>query len=92
MKAINWSEADHGMTFTYEEIPADILEQAEEWRENLVSEAAEATEELMDKYLEEGDLTEEEIKTGLRIRTLANDIILCSCGSAFKKQGRTSSA
>ncbi|KGJ91601.1 elongation factor G [Colwellia psychrerythraea] len=87
MKAINWSEEDHGMTFTYEDIPADMIEQAEEWRENLVSEAAEANEELMDKYLEEGELTEAEIKSGLRIRTLANDIILCSCGSAFKNKG-----
>ena len=87
MKAINWSEEDHGMTFTYEEIPADMLELAEEWRENLVSEAAEANEELMDKYLEEGELTEAEIKAGLRARTLANDIILCSCGSAFKNKG-----
>ena len=87
MKAINWSEEDQGMTFSYEEIPADMIELAEEWRENLVSEAAEANEELMDKYLEEGELTEEEIKAGLRIRTLANDIILCSCGSAFKNKG-----
>jgi len=87
MKAINWSEEDQGMTFTYDDIPADMQELAEEWRENLVSEAAEATEELMDKYLEEGELTEAEIKAGLRIRTLANEIILCSCGSAFKNKG-----
>ncbi|WP_057832890.1 elongation factor G [Colwellia sp. TT2012] len=87
MKAINWSEEDHGMTFTYEEIPADMLELAEEWRENLVAEAAEANEELMDKYLDDGVLTEDEIKAGLRARTLANDIILCSCGSAFKNKG-----
>jgi elongation factor G len=87
MKAINWNEADQGMTFTYEEIPADMVDLAEEWRENLVSEAAEANDELMDKYLEEGDLTETEIKAGLRARTLANEIILCSCGSAFKNKG-----
>ncbi len=87
MKAINWNEADQGMTFTYEEIPAEMQDEAEEWRENLVSEAAEASEELMDKYLEEGDLTEAEIKVGLRQRTLNNDIILCSCGSAFKNKG-----
>jgi elongation factor G len=87
MKAINWNEADQGMTFNYEEIPADMQELAEEWRENLVSEAAEANEELMDKYLEEGELSEEEIKTGLRLRTIKNDIILCSCGSAFKNKG-----
>jgi elongation factor G len=75
------------MTFNYEDIPTDMLDMAEEWRENLVSEAAEATEALMDKYLEEGDLSEAEIKTGLRARTLANEIILCSCGSAFKNKG-----
>ncbi|MBL4795245.1 MAG: elongation factor G, partial [Pseudomonadales bacterium] len=87
MKAINWSEEDQGMTFTYEDVPSELLELAQEWRENLVSEAAEATEELMDKYLEEGELTEAEIKAGLRARTLANDLILCSCGSAFKNKG-----
>ena len=87
MKAINWSEADQGMTFTYDDIPADMQELAEEWHETLVSEAAEASEELMDKYLEEGELTEAEIKTGLRARTLANELILCSCGSAFKNKG-----
>ena len=87
MKAINWSEEDQGMTFTYEDIPEDMVELAEEWRENLVSEAAEATEELMDKYLEEGELSEAEIKLGLRQRTLANELILCSCGSAFKNKG-----
>jgi elongation factor G len=87
MKAINWNESDQGMTFTYEPIPDDMQELAEEWRENLVSEAAEATEELMDKYLEEGELSEAEIKEGLRVRTLANEVILCSCGSAFKNKG-----
>ncbi len=87
MKAINWNESDQGMTFTYEEIPADMQELAEEWHETLVSEAAEASEELMDKYLEEGDLTEAEIKSALRTRTLNNEIILCSCGSAFKNKG-----
>jgi elongation factor G len=87
MKAINWNEEDQGMTFTYEDIPEDMQDEAEEWRENLISEAAEASEEYMDKYLEDGDLTEEEIKAGLRIRTLNNEIILCSCGSAFKNKG-----
>ncbi|PCI58117.1 MAG: elongation factor G [Gammaproteobacteria bacterium] len=87
MKAINWNEEDQGMTFSYEDIPDDMLELAEEWRENLISEAAEANDELMDKYLEEGDLSEDEIKTGLRQRTLANEIILCTCGSAFKNKG-----
>ena len=66
MKVINWTEADHGMTFSYSEIPADMQELADEWRENLISEAAEVSEELMDKYLEEGDLTEEQIKSALR--------------------------
>ncbi len=87
MKAINWNEEDQGMTFTYEDIPEDMQDDAEEWRENLISEAAEASEELMDKYLEEGVLTEAEIKFGLRTRTLSNEIILCSCGSAFKNKG-----
>ncbi|NMP33607.1 elongation factor G [Thalassotalea sp. M1531] len=87
MKAINWNEADQGMTFEYQDIPADMLDEAEEWRDNLISEAAEADDELMDKYLEEGDLTEEEIKSGLRARTLNNEIILCTCGSAFKNKG-----
>jgi elongation factor G len=87
MKAINWNEDDQGTTFTYEDIPADMQDLADEWRDNLVSAAAEATDELMDKYLEEGDLTEDEIKHGLRARTLSNEIVLCSCGSAFKNKG-----
>ena len=87
MKAINWDESDQGMSFTYEDIPADMVELAEEWRQNLVESAAEATEELMDKYLEEGELSEAEIKAGLRQRTLANEIVLATCGSAFKNKG-----
>lgn len=87
MKAINWNEADQGMTFSYEEIPADMKELADEWHDNLVSVAAEANDELMDKYLEEGELSESEIKSGLRARTLNNEIILCTCGSAFKNKG-----
>ena len=87
MKAINWNEADQGMTFTYEDIPADMQEMAEEYRTELVEAAAEANEELMDKYLEEGELTEAEIKQGLRIRTLNNEIVLATCGSAFKNKG-----
>ncbi|AJR07308.1 elongation factor G [Photobacterium gaetbulicola] len=87
MKAINWNEDDQGMSFTYEDIPADMVELAEEWRQNLVESAAEATEELMDKYLEEGELSEAEIKAGLRQRTLANEIVLATCGSAFKNKG-----
>ncbi|RDL42933.1 elongation factor G [Marinomonas piezotolerans] len=87
MKAIMWNEADQGMTYTLEEIPADLLSTAEEWREKLVEAAAEANEELMDKYLEEGELSIEEIKRGLRARTLANEIVLVTCGSAFKNKG-----
>ncbi len=87
MKAINWNDADQGMTFTYEAIPAELQENAEEWRLNLMEAAAEATDELMDKYLEEGELSEAEIKQGLRIRTLNNEIVLATCGSAFKNKG-----
>jgi len=87
MKAINWNDADQGMTFTYEDIPADMQEMAEEYRTELVEAAAEASEELMDKYLEEGELTEAEIKQGLRTRTLSNEIVLATCGSAFKNKG-----
>ncbi|MFD0966856.1 elongation factor G [Seminibacterium arietis] len=87
MKAINWNEADQGMTFTYDTIPADMLELCEEWRQNLVEAAAEASEELMEKYLGGDDLTEEEIKAGLRQRALATEIILVTCGSAFKNKG-----
>jgi len=87
MKVINWSEEDQGMSFSYEEIPADLLEEAEMYREQLVEAAAEATEELMDKYLEEGELSEAEIKSALRKRTLANEIVPMACGSAFKNKG-----
>jgi len=87
MKAINWSEADQGTTFSYEDIPADLADKAEEMREYLVEAAAEASEELMEKYLDEGELSEEEIKKALRQRTLANEIVLATCGSAFKNKG-----
>lgn len=87
MKAINWNDADQGMTFTYEEIPADMQDLADEWRSHMVESAAEANEELMDKYLEEGDLSEADIKRGLRARTLNNEIVLATCGSAFKNKG-----
>ena len=87
MKVINWNEADQGMTFTYEAIPADLLELAEEWRSHLVESAAEASEELMDKYLEGEELSEAEIKNALRQRTLANEIVPVTCGSAFKNKG-----
>ncbi|TQV85514.1 elongation factor G [Aliikangiella coralliicola] len=87
MKAIYWNEADRGMTFEYAEIPANMLSDCEEWREKLVEAAAEANDELMDKYLEEGDLSEQEIKAGLRLRTLSNEIVVATCGSAFKNKG-----
>ncbi|WP_105199928.1 MULTISPECIES: elongation factor G [unclassified Pseudoalteromonas] len=87
MKVINWNDEDQGMTFSYEEIPAELQDQAEEYRSELIEAAAEASEELMDKYLEEGELSEAEIKEGLRARTLANDIVLMACGSAFKNKG-----
>ncbi|MDN3653304.1 elongation factor G [Thalassotalea ponticola] len=87
MKAINWNEADQGMTFEYEEIPADMVDLAQEWHEHLVESAAEASDELMDKYLEEGELSEQEIKAALRQLTLRNDIVLTTCGSAFKNKG-----
>lgn len=87
MKAINWSEEDQGMSFTYEDIPADLQDLAEEWRAHLVESAAEANEELMEKYLEDGELTEEEIKAAIRQRTLANEIVPMACGSAFKNKG-----
>jgi elongation factor G len=87
MKVINWNEDDHGMTFTYSAIPGDMQDLADEWRENMISEAAEVSDDLMEKYLEDGDLTEDEIKSALRQRTLNNEIILCTCGSAFKNKG-----
>ena len=87
MKAINWNESDQGMTFNYEDIPADLLDRAEELRTEMVEAAAEASEELMDKYLEGEELSEQEIKEGLRTRTLNNEIVLATCGSAFKNKG-----
>ncbi|MGI9134150.1 MAG: elongation factor G [Rhodoferax sp.] len=87
MKAIYWDEASQGMKFTFAEIPAELLEQAKEWREKMVEAAAEASEELMNKYLEEGDLTETEITHGLRVRTIATEIQQMLCGTAFKNKG-----
>ena len=87
MKAIIWDEASQGIKFEYSEIPAELKATADEWREKMVEAAAEASEELMNKYLESGDLTEEEIKTGLRARTLAAEIVPMLCGSAFKNKG-----
>ena len=87
MKAIIWDEASQGMKFDYREIPAELLELAKEWREKMVEAAAEASEEFMNKYLEEGDLTEDEIKLGIRTRTIASEIQPMYCGSAFKNKG-----
>jgi len=87
MKAIIWDEASQGMKFNFEDIPADLVEESKKWRENMVEAAAEASEELMNKYLEEGDLSEEEITHGLRVRTLAGEIQPMLCGSAFKNKG-----
>jgi elongation factor G len=87
MKAIIWDEASQGMKFNYEEIPENLVELAKEWREKMVEAAAEASEELMNKYLEEGDLTEEEITHGLRVRTINSEIQPMLCGTAFKNKG-----
>ncbi len=87
MKAILWDEASQGMKFEYGDIPADLTETCKEWREKMVEAAAEASEELMNKYLEEGDLSEAEIKQALRIRTIASEIVPMLCGSAFKNKG-----
>ncbi len=87
MKAIVWDEASQGTKFEYADIPADLQGQAQEWREKMVESAAEASEELMNKYLEEGDLSEEDIKLGLRTRTLACEIQPMMCGTAFKNKG-----
>ena len=87
MKAIYWNQADMGATYEEREIPAELQEKAEELREQMIESAAEANEELMEKYLEEGELSAEEIKAGIRQQTLANQIVPCFCGSAFKNKG-----
>ena len=87
MKAIIWDEASQGMKFRFEDIPANLVEEAKKWRENMVEAAAEASEDLMNKYLEEGDLTEAEITHGLRVRTIASEIQPMMCGTAFKNKG-----
>jgi elongation factor G len=87
MKAIIWDDASQGTKFTYGEIPTDLIAVAKEWREKMLEAAAEASEELMNKYLEEGDLSEEEIKRALRQRTIASEIVPMLCGSAFKNKG-----
>ncbi|AEB60327.1 MULTISPECIES: elongation factor G [Pseudomonadaceae] len=87
MKAIYWNDDDKGTTYREEEIPAELVDLANEWRSNMVEAAAEANEELMNKYLEEGDLSVEDIKAGLRARTLASEIVPAVCGSSFKNKG-----
>ena len=87
MKAIIWDETTKGMNFDEQEIPADMLEECQEWREVMVEAAAEGSDELMEKYLEGGELSEAEIRSGLRSRTLANEIVPMCCGSAFKNKG-----
>ncbi len=87
MKAISWDDGDKGVSFTLSDIPAELQSEAEQWRETLVEAAAEANEELMDVYLEGGDLTEDQIYQGIRLRTLAGEIIPALCGSAFKNKG-----
>ena len=87
MKAINWNEDDLGATYTEEDIPEELLTTCEEYREAMLEAAAEATEELLNKYLEDGDLSNEEIIEGIRIRTLTNEIVPVICGSAFKNKG-----
>jgi len=87
MKSIIWNEDDKGVTFKYGEIPADLVETCKEWHNKMVESAAEANEELMNKYLEGGELTEAEIKAGLRERTIKSEIVPMLCGSAFKNKG-----
>ena len=87
MKAIYWNESDMGTTYEEKDIPADMLDACNEWREHMLEAAADATEELMEKYLEAGDLSEAEIREGIRARTLANEIVPALCGSAFKNKG-----
>jgi elongation factor G len=87
MRAIYWNEEDQGLTFDSKEIPEDLVDKCNKLREEMVEAAAEANEELMEAYLESGELTEEQIKEGLRIRSLSNEIILALCGSAFKNKG-----
>ncbi len=87
MKSIYWNEENKGMTYEARDISPDMLDECRKWRESMVEAAAEASEELMNKYLEQGELSEQEIKSGLRIRTIKNEIIPMVCGSAFKNKG-----
>jgi elongation factor G len=87
MKAIYWNETDMGATYDARELPAELQGLCDKWREHMVEAAAEASEELMEKYLNEGNLSEDEIREGIRVRTLANEIVPALCGSAFKNKG-----
>ena len=87
MKAVYWDEASQGMKFDLRDIPADLVEVSKKWRETMVEAAAESSEELMNKYLEEGDLSEADILAGLRARTIASEIVPMMCGTAFKNKG-----
>ena len=87
MKAILWDEKNMGTTFSYADIPGDLTEEAESWREKMIESAAEANEDLMNKYLEDGDLTEKEIIQGIRKRTISGEIQPMLCGTAFKNKG-----
>ncbi len=87
MKAIYWDDASQGTKFEYRDVPENLLDQAQEWREKLIETAAESSEELMNKYLEEGELSEEDIKKALRQRTIDGEIVPMMCGTAFKNKG-----
>ncbi len=87
MQAIYWNEADQGATYEAKEIPAELRDQAEEYREKMIESASEASEEMMEKYLEDGELSNEEIRNGIRVQTINNEIVPMFCGSAFKNKG-----
>ncbi len=87
MRAIYWNEEDLGVTFELRDIPADLLAEAETWREKMIEAAAEADEELLEKYLEDAELSEDDIRRGLRSRTVSGEIVVTLCGSAFKNKG-----
>ena len=87
MRAIYWDESNMGMTYDAREIPEDMVDDVQSWREKMVEAAAEADEELLEKFLEDGELSDDEIRKGLRARTLSNDLVVAMCGSAFKNKG-----
>ena len=87
MKAIYWDESTRGVKFEEKDIPEELADQANEWREKMIEAAAESSEPLMDKYLEDGDLVPSEIKEGIRQRTIESEIVPMFCGTAFKNKG-----